>query len=205
MPSEPGEYEIRYVLNQDAKVLATTPITVVAVGASVSAAAEAPLGASIPVEWTGPDEDGDYLTIAEPGASGSDYENYVYTREGSPATLLMPSEPGEYEIRYVLNQDAKVLASVLIKVTPLEATLSAAGSAPAGSELSVEWTGPGYDGDYLTVAEPGAEGHDYISYTYTREGSPLALELPEEPGDYEIRYILDQDSRILAAIPITVE
>src|SRR5690606_7635968 len=116
-----------------------------------------------------------------------------------------PSEPGEYEIRYVLNQDAKVLATVPISVTPVEATLSAAGSAPAGSELTAEWTGPGYDGDYHTVAEPGTDGHDYVNYTYVREGSPLALELPEEPGTYEIRYILDQDSRILAAIPITVE
>src|SRR5690606_23537538 len=133
MPSEPGNYEIRYVLNQDSRVLATTPITVAAVEASVSAGGEAPMGASIPVEWTGPDEEGDYLTVAEPGASGSDYENYVYTRDGSPATLLMPSEPGDYEIRYVLNQDAKVLATAPIRITPVEATLSAAGSAPAGS------------------------------------------------------------------------
>ncbi|HEY0919120.1 vWA domain-containing protein [Devosia sp.] len=205
MPSEPGDYELRYILHQDATILATAPIKVVAVEASVAAAAEAAMGATIPVDWTGPGEDGDYIAVAAPDARGSDYENYVYTRDGSPAQLLMPSAPGEYEIRYVLNQDAKVLATTRIEVTPVAATLAAAGRAPAGSAIEVDWTGPGYDGDYLTVAEPGSAGSDYFTYAYVREGSPLRLELPEAAGTYEIRYILDQDARILATLPVTVE
>src|SRR5690606_5070822 len=93
--------------------------------ATVSSAAEAPLGATIAVEWTGPAEDGDYIAVARPDARGSDYENYAYTRDGNPAELLMPSEPGEYELRYVLNQDSKVLATAPITVVAVEASVAA--------------------------------------------------------------------------------
>src|SRR5690606_19638211 len=110
------------------------------------------------------------------GARGSDYENYVYTRDGNPAALLLPSTPGSYEIRYVLDQDSKVLATTRIEVTPVTATLAAAGAASAGGVIEVEWTGPGYANDYLTVAEPGSGGSDYFTYAYVRDGNPVRLE-----------------------------
>mgnify|MGYP000111971612 CR=1 FL=1 len=47
--------------------------------------------------------------------------------------------------------------------------------------------------------------HPDGSYTYTRTGSPLTLKLPDEPGQYELRYVMNQGSRILATLPFTVE
>ena len=204
MPSEPGEYEIRYVLNQDAQVLASSPITIEAAEVSVSAPATAAVGSNIVVEWSGPDAKSDYISVAEIGAAGNKYENYTYTRDGSPLTLLMPSKPGNYEIRYVLNQGGTVLATQAISVTAVEGSVSVPADAAAGSTIIVTWEGPGYQRDYVTIVPIGAAPNEYTDYKYTRDGSPLTLKTPIEPGSYEVRYVLDQDKQILAKTPITL-
>ena len=42
------------------------------------------------------------------------------------------------------------------------------------------------------------------SYTYTRDGSPLKLTMPIDPGTYEVRYVMSQGRKILAAQTIEV-
>ncbi len=173
--------------------------------ASVSAVETAAAGATIPVQWTGPDEDKDYITVAAAGADDNDYVNYTYTREGSPLKLVMPPEPGDYEIRYIQRQGRKVLASRPVTVEAVEASVSASSTAAAGETLAVEWTGPDYERDYIAVFEPDADAGDHINYTYTREGSPLKLAMPPVPGDYEIRYIQRQGRKVLASRQVVVE
>ncbi len=205
MPPEAGEYEIRYIMNQTHRILATQPITVEDVSASITTPETAAAGDTITIEWDGPDYQNDYISVAEVGARGNQYVNYTYTREGSPLGLTMPPEPGEYEIRYVQNQDSTILASVTIIVEEVVATLEGPATAAAGDTVMIDWTGPDYQNDYISVAEIGARGNQYVNYTYTREGSPLALQMPPEPGDYEIRYVQNQDSTILTSISVTVE
>ncbi|MGP6085984.1 vWA domain-containing protein [Antarctobacter jejuensis] len=200
MPAEPGEYELRYVMRDGRHTLATQAITVTAAEATLDAESSAPIGASIPVTWSGPDYDGDYIGVSEPGKNG--YVNYTYTREGNTLNLLMPPTPGTYELRYFMKQGRTVLATRMIEVTELDATLDFAPTAAAGSELPVTWTGPDYDGDYIAVSEVGEKG--YVNYTYTREGAPLDLTLPAEPGTYEIRYFMKQGRTILASQTIEV-
>src|SRR5690606_38465603 len=156
--------------------------------------AEDPLGPTSSPARRASDLKNDYISVARPDARGSDYENYVYTREGSPARLMMPSEPGEYEIRYVLNQDSRVLATTPITVVAVEASVLAPAEAPMGATIPVEWTGPDEKNDYISVARPDARGSVYALYRSTPEGSPARLMMPSEPGDYEIRYVLNQDS-----------
>ena len=205
MPPVPGDYEIRYILSQVNKVLATTKVTVTPVEVGVSAASEAPQGATIPVTWTGPDARRDYISVAKVGEDGGAYINYTYTENGSPLQLQMPPLPGDYEIRYILAQDNTILASTAITVTPVDASVSAVGAAPAGSEIAVAWTGPDERRDYISIAKAGDAGGAYETYSYTENGSPLTVKLPEVPGAYEIRYILNQDNTILARQPLKVE
>ena len=200
MPSEPGDYEIRYVLSQDTTVLATLPITVTDLEVRVIAQTEAFVGADATVGWEGPDYDGDYIAVEAVG--GERYINYTYTSEGNPLQLEMPSEPGDYEIRYVLSQDSEVLASQPITVTPVKSELTIPDNAVAGETISVIWNGPGYSGDFIAVEEVG--GDRYINYTYVTEGSPLGLEMPALPGDYEVRYVMAQNSTIIGREAITV-
>ena len=207
MPPEPGDYELRYVQKQDYTVLASQPITVEPTEAGVSGPQTAAAGSTITVEWSGPEYDGDYIAVDEAGKSGGRFPiNSQSIEQGSRLELLMPPEPGDYELRYVQKQDYTVLASQPISVEPTEAGVSGPQTAAAGSTITVEWSGPEYDGDYIAVDEVGKSGGRFpINSQSIEQGSPLELLMPPEPGDYELRYVQKQDYTVLASQPISVE
>jgi len=192
------------VTGQGGNTLASSPVTVIAVGASLAVSPEIPAGSEFTVEWTGPDNDRDYLTIVEAGAREGAYTSYQYTRDGSPATLSAPAEPGDYEIRYVTGREENTLASVPVAVTAVSATLAAPDSVGAGERFEVAWEGPDNPRDYVTIVAAGAREGAYTSYQYTRDGSPATLSAPAEPGDYEIRYVMGVGDGTLASVTITV-
>lgn len=202
LPSVEGEYELRYVSSDHRKVLATQRISVTPVEASVTPPEALPAGATVLVDWDGPDYQNDVIAVTE---SGTDkLINYVYTMPGSPAELMLPPDPGDYDIVYRMSQKNRMLARVPVTVTSLQYTLSAPTSAPAGSDVQVDWIGPDYRSDIIAVAEIGADNRKYLSYTYTNQGTPLNLTLPLQTGRYEIRYILGQDSVVQATTEIEV-
>jgi Ca-activated chloride channel family protein len=204
LPPESGTYELRYVMAQGRTVLATRPITVTEVTASIDAPASAAAGSALSVGWTGPDYKGDYITVSWPDDAG--YEAYTYTREGTPLNLALPGEPGTYEIRYVMSQQKRILASQTIEVSSVSASVTAPETAPAGSLILVAWEGPGYKPDYISVATPDMADGKYLSYTYVREGTPLLLRMPTEPGAYVLRYVAAGDGALVlgsAAITLT--
>ena len=206
MPAEPGDYLITYFQRQDRTPLASVPITLTAVSASITAPTEASVGSSIKVAWTGPNYAEDYIGIGRADANGAaQWENWVYTRDGSPLDLVMPVEPGDYLITYFQRQDRTPLTSVPISLKPVEASLQAPANAPAGSTIDVAWTGPNYDEDYLGIGRVGANGaNQWENWAYTRDGAPAKLLIPATPGDYVIRYFVRQDRSAIAETAITV-
>lgn len=204
MPTTPGEYEIRYTLRQDGRVIARVPVTVTAVGASLSAPDNAVAGDSVTVTWEGPDYNLDFIAVSKAGDPDGRYENYTYTRDGTPLEVVMPTEPGEYELRYTLRQDSEVIARRAITVTGVEASLSAPDSVVAGAPVPVDWQGPDYNLDFIALSKVGDADGRYETYTYTREGAGLTVEAPMVPGTYELRYVLRQDSTVIARQTIEV-
>ncbi len=205
VPGEIGQYEIRYVMNLSRTVLATAPITVTAVTATVNVEDPVAAGAFFQVTWTGPDNKGDYLTIVSPDASDGEYGSYVSTSSGSPGKLRATDTPGEYEVRYILNQTRTVLARTRITTTPVTAQVQVEGPIETGKDFMVVWNGPTYPSDYITIVPKGAKDGDYLSYAYLGNGSPSKLRAPDKPGDYEIRYILNQSKTVLARVAVTVQ
>jgi len=204
VPTTPGDAEVRYVTGQGHRVLARRPLRILPAEVSLSAPDEAVGGTTISVDWTGPDNKGDYVTIVLPGARDADYGNYRETREGSPMRLLMPVEGGEHELRYVTGQDRRVLGRRTIRLRVPAATLSAADEVAAGAAFTVEWTGPAYSGDFVTIVAVGATDGQYGSYADASAGSPAKLTAPKEAGDMELRYVANQGSKVLARRPIRV-
>lgn len=200
MPTQPGDYEIRYQLSQGGEILATRAISVTPVAVTLEAPAEAAAASDITVNWTGPDYDRDYISVAAPGERS--YVNYTYTEQGNPLTLTLPANPGEYEIRYQLAQGGEVIATRPITVTPLKVSLEATDSAVAGATISVGFEGPDYTRDYIAVSEVGENG--YVNYAYTSNGNPVELVMPPSPGTYELRYVLDEGKTVAARRQITV-
>jgi len=200
MPSKPGTYEIRYVLHQDRKVLASRTITVLGGVIKLDAPNEAGAGFSVDVDWVGPDAQHDFIAVAEVGAS--EYINKTRTNLGNPAKVQMPSKPGSYELRYILHSESTTMASRLIKVIDGGITIDAPTEARAGDSVVINWAGPGEQLDTITVAEIGAI--ENINETGTYLGNPITIQMPPEPGNYELRYVLHNGRTTMATRPITV-
>ncbi|WP_316364708.1 VWA domain-containing protein [Candidatus Thiodiazotropha sp. CDECU1] len=203
-PSEPGDHLIYYMHGRSRQLLAEMPIKVVDATATLDAPESAPAGSVIEVSWTGPDGKNDYITVSEPDAETRKYLHYRYTNSGSPTKLTMPIEPGEYELRYLTDQKARVLATRPIKVEAVSATLEAPETVVAGADFEVQWTGPSNKSDYITIAAAGSASNQYSNYAYTNSGNPAKLRAAEQGGEYEIRYITSQNKKILASVPIEV-
>lgn len=116
-PDRPGEYEIRYFLGGGGAPAATRRIKVAGVAASLQGPADVRAGESFAVQWQGPNNGSDYITIvpraAHEGASG----NYAYAARGNPARIQAPLDPGDYELRYSTGQSHATLARASIRVT----------------------------------------------------------------------------------------
>ena len=205
LPGEPGTYEVRYVLGQSGDFLAAKLVEVTPVEASLETPATAPAGSTIQVGWDGPGYDNDYIVVSETGTRDKDYLNYTMVSKGDPVPLQLPMQAGTYEVRYVLGESHGVLARTVIEAAPVESTLQAPEKAKAGTSIQVRWTGPGYQGDYIAVAELGTRSSTYVHYVDTSKGNPVRLKLPKEPGEYELRYIAKQDNTRLARKRIVVE
>ncbi|WP_428543009.1 VWA domain-containing protein [Profundibacter sp.] len=214
-PVHPGTYEVRYVLNGDNnRVLAKQELVVTPVTATVNFQGPATAGGTLDVSWTGPDRQisggGDYIALSKPGSKGNEEITYTYTKnsEGNVATIEVPTTPGTYEIRYILNgSDNIILATKEVQVVPVMATLTFASPAPAGGTLTVKWDGPGGD-DYLAIAQPGMKVSEEVTYAYlsNSDGDALDIKIPTTPGTYEVRYIQKgNEKKILAAEQLVVE
>lgn len=203
VPMDEGEGEIRYVSGQRGRILARRPIRVVAAVVSLSAPEEAPVESPVEVAWTGPNNEGDYVTIVPKSAPDSRYEKYAATRQGSPVTIAVPAEPGDGEIRYVSGDGARVLARRAIRFVATEATLAAPAEASAEVSVEIAWTGPNNAGDYITIVPATAKDNQYAKYARVQQGSPVQIEVPADPGECEIRYVTGQ-GRVLARRPIRV-
>lgn len=204
-PSDPGVYEVRYIMNRDTKLLAKTTITIEATTAQVQAPESAPVATQFEVSWSGPDNKSDYISIARLDQKPGSYVNYTYTKNGDPLKLRAPSDPGTYEIRYMQSQGSKILATTSIDITPVTASVQTSKNAAMGTKFEVSWTGPDNKSDYISIARPDQKSGSYVNYKYTSSGNPLKVQTPPDPGNYEVRYILGRGNKLLAKTTITID
>jgi hypothetical protein len=203
-PDKPGAYELRYFLGNDDKVIASRPITIGSVTASVTAPASVAAGAKFTVSWTGPNNPRDFVTIVKAGAPERDYGPYSYTEAGATLELRAPDQTGQYEVRYLTGQTYATLGSAKLSVTANSANLQAPAEAVAGSTFAVSWKGPNNPHDYITIVAPAAVEGAYGSYEYTVRGNPVKVLAPLAAGDYELRYSTGQSHSTLARAAIRI-
>ncbi len=205
VPESPGDYEVRILGAQSPyPTVASSPLTVTDVSATLSGPESAPGGSEIEIVWTGPSNRRDFITLVPADAADNTYKKYEYTAKGSPVKLTMPDEPGNYEVRYLLAKTKRVLARHSVVATATTATVDAPDSVDAGAYFEVAWTGPDNRKDFITLVPAGAADKAYEKYQYTRRGNPVKLRAPDEPGDYEVRYLTGQTLTTLASQPLSV-
>lgn len=202
-PTTPGDYEVRLLAADGPyKTLLAKPIRITGASATVKGPATVAAGGQVTVAWTGPGNDRDYVGIGEPG--GLLYIVYKYTRDGSPLKLAVPEKPGNYEFRYYLGEDDKVIASQPFTVTGVDATITAPAQVAAGAKFQFTWTGPDNPRDFITLVKAGTQEKTYDRYEYTKTGKTLTMTAPDIVGQYELRYATGQGYLTLARAPVTV-
>jgi Ca-activated chloride channel family protein len=102
------------------------------------------------------------------------------------------------------------------KDAPAKITVALTGTLPAASlkpaqmrvaatgALEVGWTGPNGKDDYIVFARVNGEALETRHYAYVRDGNPVKVRAPGEPGDYELRYVWGAAEAVLARMKITV-
>ena len=210
-PGEPQETDIRYVAygSDGKRVLKTVPLTVEDVRAEVAFNPSVALGAVLEVDWTGPDNQNDYIDIVERGFDKTNTQlSYRYTNSGNPAELKVPGEPGEYDVRYIMTSATgeRILTRAPLSLTDVEVSLEFEPELRVGDVLEVEWTGPEGRLNYVDIVERGfTKTNTQLTYAYAREDI-LELKLPKDPGEYDVRFILaaSDGEKILITKPLTV-
>lgn len=202
MPATAGDYEIR-LLGADSPypTLARQPLKATAVSASLDAPAQVAAGANIAVKWTGPNNDRDYVAI---GSAERPYIVYEYTSRANPVTLRAPDADGDYELRYFLGNGDKVIATRKITIGKVSGSVSAPAQVNAGASFPVKWQGPNNPQDFITIVKAGSPDREYKQYEYANKGNPVQLRAPDEPGQYEVRYLTGQTYATVASTKITV-
>jgi len=203
-PDTPGAYEVRYVMAQSDRVIARSDLKVTSVSASFDVSDTLMVDTPVEIDWEGPDNANDYLSIAERGTPDDSRVNYTYTRNGNPVSIRTPQRPGQYELRYVMAQSDRVIARKPLVVLPLQARLRAPDSVAAGTGLKVSWIGPNGPDDFIAIATREASATDYESRALSRAGSPASVFAPSTPGTYELRYVWAEEDSVLTTTPLTV-
>jgi len=207
LPDSEGEYELRYILDLPDggwEVLGRLAVTATPVEASLDAPAEAQAGSRIEVGWTGPGNDGDFITVLPAGSDHGTWSQWATVDVGSPVTIIVPDTAGEYEIRYVTGGEFNTLTSVTLQVTASEATLTAVDTAMAGSTITVQWTGPANVDDFITILPVGTEDGTWNQWVPVYAGEDATVRVSDYDGEYEIRYVTGAEYLTLARRPLTI-
>src|SRR5690606_24237085 len=136
---DPGLYEVRYVLDEGKKTLATTPVEVVEAEQTVSAPATVTFGTEFTATWGKTVDPKDWVTIVPVGAEEGKFLSYKNVRDHDSVKLRAPADPGLYEVRYVLDEGKKTLASTPVEVVEAAQTVSAPATVTFGTEFTVTW------------------------------------------------------------------
>lgn len=211
----PGEYsiaatapgysgEMPLAVRADIVQRVTVPLIEDRPEASLDAPGTAPAGGTLDVDWTGPDADGDRITLARQGAAAGDILAVTLTRRGTPATLRLPDETGMFELRYEKYEPQRILVTRQISLTATEASITAPVAVSLDERFEIDWTGPAGPQDEIVLAEIGSPDDARITATQTRWGSPAKLKAPDVAGTYELRYRVGASGRILARSQFTI-
>ncbi|MGY6553052.1 MAG: vWA domain-containing protein [Wenzhouxiangella sp.] len=204
-PSEPGEYELRFVLEGAQEALLARPLRVSPAEILIEGPAEVMAGDRIPVRAVGPRHGEFWLTIVEAGAPETEYRSWVsLAPDVEHYELVAPSTVGDYELRYVLTNPHRVMASQAIRVTAAGISWTAPATVAAGAPFEFSVAGPSGDGSYITlVPAASADGH-YESWQWISASGRYDWVAPDSAGAWELRYIL-ADGTVVGRWALAVE
>ena len=184
------------MLDEGKKTLATAPIEIVEPEIGISGPAIVRAEANVDISWSSTINSTDMVTIVPAGADEGTRNIYTRTGNATDGRLKAPTETGLYEIRYVLDEGKKTLASAPLEVVgadaPLDdgAGLSVPSEAATGETITVTWTGGSGSADQrISLARKDQPDFSWITVQSVGEEKTMELTMPDEAGVYEVRFL----------------
>lgn len=211
-PGNPGLYEVRYVLKEGRRTQAVQPVEVVEAVLTIGGPDVVRASSVMRVAWSQAIHPHDRITIVPSGVDEGSHGTYIDAGSTTSGDLKVPKETGLYEVRYVLKEGRRTLASHAFEVVdadaPLDdgAGLSAPAQAGAGQTVTVSWTG-GADSADRRIALAHADQADFSWIAAHKTGTAQSLELmmPQEAGTYEVRYLDVSGRKVLGRAIVEVK
>ncbi len=118
LPKAAGTYEMRYEFKgRSDSVLASLALSLGESGPTLTINGALNAGSQIQVAWTGPGTDSDFLSIGDVGGDAGYHTASDYlVSGGNPIALMLPKEPGTYELRYVYGENREHIVKQPIEV-----------------------------------------------------------------------------------------
>jgi Ca-activated chloride channel family protein len=148
------------------------------------------VGRTFIADWTGPKNPGDWLVVRDSQNGASFGGSPVGPADvGSPVEILAPQEVGTYTIFYEVSADHAPLASTVLNVVTVAASVSIPETAPAGSDMTVIWEGPGSAGDRILLIDPRTQDVLRSDTARAQDDGVAVLRTPETIGTFDVRLV----------------
>ncbi len=124
---------------------------------------------------------------------------------GGSVPVTAPSRPGSYELRYV-NQAGVTLARRSFEVAGVPVRLKVAKEIGAGFPVEIRWHGPARPGDMIQIVDPnrGVVVSEAPAEGQSGAENVTRLRMPQQPGEYLVRYVGGAERAVLRALPVSV-
>ena len=192
------------MLDEGKKTLATATIEVIAAEVTVSGPEQVITGSAFDVAWSKTISSTDMITIVPVGSKEGTRHNYRRTNKNTEGQLTAPAEPGLYELRYMLDEGKKTLATAAIEVIAAQISISGPGIVRAGNDVDITWSSTISPTDMINIVPTGSKEGTRNIYLRTGSNTQGILTAPNETGLYEIRYMLDEGKKTIASTLLEV-
>ncbi len=213
-PTQAGEYRIVYIL-ADGTETATSNAFAVSEQCTVSVnSTRFSPGSRIRVTWnTTSPRPRDWVALARVGSAVTEYVRYTYTDGRGAGSLEMdvPSEPGNYEARFLVDDTYRICAvsSPFAVAAVSDFTISVTPSRGVrGGLVEIRWTAPeGHSRrDQIGIAYPDQVAflQNGSSETGSSTSGSAAYSTPVVEGTYEVRYYSEDQRRVVATARLDI-
>ena len=199
-PSQAGQYQFRYFLNNGYVDAARSNNFTVAASYTVSASpSSVGAGGQVTVSYSAPAGAAvtDWIGLYKVGATSGQYLAYQYTGGKASGTMSfnMPTAAGEYEFRYFIENGFTEKArsnAVTVGSTGLTASPS---TVARGGQVTVTWAAPTGASvrDWIALYKVGDPNTSFGAWIYTNGAATgtHTFTMPNVAGQYEFRYLLN--------------
>ncbi len=207
LPSEPGDYMLRFYNTRDTKeAIVEYRVTLKPADIEFTAPEVAIAGTEIDITWRAPKDSSAKINLNYPSVKPFYNSKFsVLTKGKEKGKLLLPSDEGDYVLRWFNAYDRQLVLERPIKILKEKIVITAPEVAKPGEKITISWEAPMRSSAKLVLSgiddDPKARP---MAVIYTQGKTEYALTLPNKEGEYIIRWKNFSDGKIMAEKTISV-